>query len=176
MTTARGTGQLGGLLWGLCTVALAGALAYAPPSEANVYKWKDPAGIVHYTDKPPPADGVLISIEQTANSRRNESQSSSYSSSSSSSSPSASSRAPAPTDPLTPGAQARLRASVQNDVAAVQSEQCKQAKERYQTYVTSRRLFKEGPNKERVYLNDQELEEARLNAKREMDEVCGGSQ
>jgi hypothetical protein len=166
MTTARGTVQLGGLLGGLCTVVLAGALAYAPASEANVYKWKDSAGIIHYTDKPPPADGVLISIEQTANSRRNESQPSST-------------PAPAasrgPSEQVTPGAQARLRNSVQNDVANAQGEQCKQAKERYQMYVQSRRLFKEGPNKERVYLSDQELEEARLNAKREMDELCGAT-
>jgi hypothetical protein len=164
MTTARGTWWLGGL----GTALLVGSLCFAPASEANVYKWKDPSGIIHYTDKPPPADGLLISVEQTINSKRNEANSSQ------SSSPTpAASRSTSPSS-MTPGEQARLRNAVQNDVASAQTDACKQAKERYQMYVQSRRLFKEGPNKERVYLSDQELEEARLNAKRESDEACGG--
>lgn len=163
MTTARGIGWLGGL----GTALLVGSLCFAPASEANVYKWKDPSGVIHYTDKPPPSDGVLISIEQTINAKRNEPRATE------------STQAPAPSrsagiPSMSAGDQARLRNAVQNDVANAQTDACKQAKERYQTYVQSRRLFKEGPNKERVYLSDQELEEARLNAKRESDEACGG--
>jgi hypothetical protein len=38
--------------------------------------------------------------------------------------------------------------------------------------VNTRRLFREGPNGERQYLTDAEIEEARINAKRELDEAC----
>lgn len=161
MKAARGTWWLGSL----GTAVMVVGLAFAPVSEANVYKWKDPAGNIHYTDKPPPADGILISIEKSTFTKRDESRSS----------PAATptSRSGSPTDSMTPGAQAQMRNTVQKDVENAQNEGCKQAKDRYQIYVQSRRLFKEGPNKERVYLSDQELEQARLNAKHDMDEACG---
>jgi len=164
------TRRTGRLLAGLCTTLLIGGLAFAPPSDANVYKWKDPQGRIHYTDKPPPADGTLISIEPTWYGRRDGQPPPSAT---------AASRSPTPAseevEPNSPEAQAQLRNAVQNDVSSVRTEQCKVAKERYENYVRSRRLFKEGPNKERVYLSDAELEEARLNAKREMDEACAAA-
>ena len=70
-------------------------------------------------------------------------------------------------------ARKRSRAStVANDIASTRTEQCKAAQDRYQNYVRSRRLYKEGPNKERMYLTDAELETERVNAKREADDVC----
>jgi Domain of unknown function (DUF4124) len=162
MVMARARWMLGGL----CTALLVGSLCFAPPSEANVYKWKDPQGRIHYTDKPPPPEGTLISIEPTWYSRRGGS---------------AAPAATAATSPSnapeagTPAAEAALRNAVQNDVANVRTEQCKKAQERYQNYVVSRRLFKEGEKGERVYLSDSELTEARLNAKREMDEACAAA-
>jgi hypothetical protein len=160
----------GGWLGALCTTLVIAGVCFAPPSEANVYKWKDVQGRIHYTDRPPPPDGVLISVEQTSNVHRNDAPAPSR----------ASTASPPPArsgnESLSPAQQAQLRSSVQNDVSAAQGEQCKLAQERYQSYVKSRRLYKEGDNKERVYLSDAELEEARVNAKREMDEACAGRQ
>ncbi|MCZ8130131.1 MAG: DUF4124 domain-containing protein [Steroidobacteraceae bacterium] len=151
---------------------LAGTLAYVPAADATVYKWRDTRGMVHYTDRPPPPDGTLISIETTYFGRRTGD----------------AARAPAPRAPatpaapsapepdrLSPNAQAQLRNQVQNDLANVRTEQCKEAQERYDNYIRSRRLFREGPNKERIYLTDGELEAARLNAKREVDEACAAA-
>ncbi len=160
MDTRRGGWWLGGL----CTAVLVGSLCFSPPSEANVYKWKDPQGRIHYTDRPPPPDGVLIAIEQNYYVKR-------------SGEPSAAQNA-APRTPVvdptstTPGEEARLKRQVADDVSSAQSENCKNAKERYQKYIQSQKLFKEGPNKERVYLSDEELTQARVEAKRDMDEAC----
>jgi hypothetical protein len=163
----------GGWWLAVCTAALVAGVSFSPPSEANVYKWKDAEGRIHYTDRPPPAGGTLIAIEPTW-----------YTGGRSAANPGAGNAAarpaapPArgPEEPRPPEAQqARLRDAVQNDVENVRTEQCKQAKERYETYIRSRRLFKEGEKGERVYLNDAEIEEARVNAKREMDEVCAGA-
>ena len=66
-----------------------------------------------------------------------------------------------------------MRQTIENDVANAHAEQCKAAQDRYTMYVNSRHLYREGPNKERIYLTDAELETERLNAKREADERCG---
>ena len=78
--------------------------------------------------------------------------------------------------PPTAAAQAQLKDAVANDVANTREQQCKQARERYDNYLRSRRLFKEGPDKERVYLSDAEIDTARVNAKRELDEFCADAQ
>jgi hypothetical protein len=156
------SGRSGWWLGGLGTALLVGSLCFSPPSEANVYKWKDAQNRIHYTDRPPPPDGILISIETNYYAKRD-----------ASSQPSAPGRPTTPNpDSPSPAAQAALKNAVQQDVTAVRSEQCKQAQERYQSYVNTRRLFREGPNGERQYLTDAEIEEARINAKRELDEAC----
>jgi hypothetical protein len=62
-------------------------------------------------------------------------------------------------------------AAAQNDAARAKLEQCKQAQDRYQRYIDSRRLFREEDGK-RVYLSDQELTEARGRAKQAVDDYC----
>ena len=62
--------------------------------------------------------------------------------------------------------------TVAQDLAKVQTDQCAEARERYNTYLQAQRLFKPGPNNERQYLTDAELAEARVNAKRAMDTAC----
>jgi hypothetical protein len=154
----------------VAAVVALGALAL--PAVAAVYKWVDPQGSVHYSDRPPPPEGKLLSVDTSAPHGRGER---------GESPPSRSSTAPsaaAPPAPVTgpaasPEAVARLKQTVDNDVSSARAEQCKKAQERYQSYVQSRRLYKEGPNKERIYLSDQELDTERLQAKHEVDEACG---
>jgi hypothetical protein len=78
------------------------------------------------------------------------------------------------------GADARLkdearRLAVQKDVAASRAEQCKQAKDKYQKSVEARRVYRLNKAGEREYLSDAETEQARLNARLEMDRSCGPS-
>jgi predicted DNA-binding protein len=50
-------------------------------------------------------------------------------------------------------------------------DSCKQAQDRYKSYIEARRLFREVDGK-RVYLSDQELTDARARAKLTVDEYC----
>ena len=145
------------------TLVVLGAIAL--PSLAAVYKWIDPKGEVHYSDRPPPPEGKLLSIDTSAQHNHEHG---------SEPAPRASAPAPgAPNATLSPEAAAKLKQSVDSDVSNARADQCKQAQDKYQNYIHSRRLYKEGPNKERIYLSDQELETERLNAKHEVDEICG---
>ena len=94
------------------------------------------------------------------------------------------SAAPAPSStsatPVDAGANARLgldasRTAVQKDVSAARAEQCKQAKEKYQKSVEARRVYRMNAAGEREYLTDAEADQARLNARLEMERSCGNS-
>ena len=151
----------------VAAVACLGVLASAPAGADVVYKWVDAQGRVHYSDRPPSGDGKLLAVEQT---------NSSHHSSGSEHAPApARTPAPAATPAATasPGVNAAERRAVAEDVAAAAADNCKKAQERYQNYIHWRHIYREGPNQERVYLSDQEIETERLNAKREADEACG---
>ena len=63
--------------------------------------------------------------------------------------------------------------AVQNDVTKSREDQCKDAKERYRVAVESQKLYRVGKDGERQYLTSQEIDEARLNSRKDMDTVCG---
>ena len=88
---------------------------------------------------------------------------------------SSSSAAPNPTGNASATApdQAATRAAVQKDVAASRAEQCKAAKEKYQQSIEARRLYRVNKAGEREYLSDNEFDQARLNARLEMERACG---
>jgi hypothetical protein len=136
---------------------------------ADVYKWADREGHIHYTDRPPPAEGRLLSVATSARSVNL--------------TPSEPTPTPAPavtvapkTAPLPPADAAalmRLKAGVAADVAARDSAACQAAQERYRQYVGARHLYRTSENGERLYLTDTELESARVQARREIEELCG---
>jgi hypothetical protein len=137
------------------------------PALADVYKWVDTQGHVHYSDLPPPGDAKLLSVEAGAGTRHTERPPAPAAA------PTPAAPAPAPLPPGTPKEMARLKQSVDTDVASTRAVQCKAAQDRYQGYVNSRRIFREGANKERVYLTDAEADSERINARREVEELCG---
>jgi hypothetical protein len=98
-----------------------------------------------------------------------------------SSAPSPSSEAEtAPKTPVDANADARIkedatRQAVQKDVAATRAEQCKTATERYQRSITARHAYRLNKAGEREYLTDAEIDQERLDARKEMDRVCGNS-
>lgn len=139
-------------------------------ADTEVYKWVDLQGRIHYSDRPPPSDGKLLSVESTPSARTH--------TAASAPAPVASATTTSNVPPPTLTAQTatpRFREAVAEDVANARAEQCKQATEKYQNYVRSHHLYREGPNQERIYLTETELETERLNAKREADEACAGS-
>jgi hypothetical protein len=151
--------------WLVC-VAL---IAWAATAGATIYKWVDGTGKVQYGDRPP--DGVHAEVVYYSNNHRIERAATSTSNAANSS--------VVPRTSITSAnerlADEKTRKAIQDDVEASRSKQCTEARERYQKYITSRRMFKEGKNGEREYLSDQEIEAERLNAKRDVDSVCNSS-
>ena len=65
--------------------------------------------------------------------------------------------------------------SVQADVAKTREEQCKQAKERYQKAIQARRIFRSGKDGQKEYISDADADAYRIQARKDMDSVCGPS-
>jgi hypothetical protein len=54
------------------------------------------------------------------------------------------------------------------------AQRCADARDRYQLYVQSQRLYEQSPDGERRYLSNEEIDAARANARKVMDEFCNG--
>lgn len=145
----------------LITIMLAGLATVA--AAESVYKWIDASGQVHYTDRPPTESGAkllgvfereqILSGEEAGG---EDTASNTYDA-----------------GPALEEAQGdQAAATVQRDLDQVRSEQCKQAQERYKTYIESRRLYRETTDGKREYLTDAELAAARIEAKKEVDDLC----
>lgn len=146
----------------LITIMLAGLATVA--AAESVYKWIDASGQVHYTDRPPTESGAKLlgvfereQIMATGEEAGGEdTASNTYDA-----------------GPALEEAQGdQAAATVQRDLDQVRSEQCKQAQERYKTYIESRRLYRETTDGKREYLTDAELAAARIEAKKAVDDLC----
>ena len=147
----------------LVTLMIAGFATVAVAE--TVYKWVDAGGQVHYTDRPPTETGakLLGVFEREFIAEENGGE--------------GADEVPQFADagagaPDEPEAANSTVASVQQDVERVRSEQCKQAQERYKTYIESRRLYRQTTDGQREYLSDAELSKARIEAKQAVDELC----
>jgi hypothetical protein len=138
----------------------------ATPAFATVYRWVDSKGFIHYSDRPPEGAAKVVAIDPRFADRNQNVETQGTDDSASASTPSA------PEDSASPGAQAAAENTVQQDVAKAHAEQCKKARERYQVYIQSQRLYKEDKEGKRTYLTDAELTDARVKAKRELDDLC----
>ena len=141
------------------TVVAFGAL----PASADVYKYKDDQGNVLYTDKPAtlPAERLNVQSQKTdtvaaqarveADMKRMEEADSARKAGS---------------------AQAGDQKGGQQLSAKDKAERCTKARERYDSYMASQRLYKQDEKGQRSYLSDKELADARATAKSAMDTLC----
>jgi hypothetical protein len=120
-----------------------------------VYKWVDAQGKIQYGDNPP--DGVHAEVvEGLGHAAR-------------------SGIAPAPQAakaPTGPVPSSDVKKAVQSDVSTTREKQCTDAQERYKKLIEGRHIYKTGDNGERVYLSSQEIDEERVNAKKDIDDIC----
>lgn len=143
------------LLLTLAAVSLAAGTA-----GADVYKYKDEKGNIQYTDKPPslPAERLNVQSQRTdvvaAQERSQEAI-----------------RANTTPPPTAGNSPADQRAAAET-TAKDKADRCIKARERYDRYMSSQRLFEEGKDGERRYLSDAELDAARASAKASMDVLC----
>jgi uncharacterized protein (DUF3084 family) len=133
---------------------------------SEVYKEKDAKGNTVYTDRPEalPAEKLNVKTQQTNTveaKKRYEAEMQNYSSSSN-------------------AAESRSESAAERTKAAEltaedAAKRCKDARDRYDQYMTARRLYEPGTTEgERRYLSDAEIDTARANAKKLMDQYCAG--
>lgn len=135
--------------------------------EGAVYQWVDKDGTPHYQDRPP-EDMETSARELSLRYRLTDGEQLA-----------AASKSKAEADDvaqLREQQQAEDRTSEDADREQVRSEReegCAKARERLQKYETAHRLYKPGPDGQRNYLTDEEIDAARLEARRTVDEWCG---
>jgi len=128
---------------------------------SEIYKWTDAEGNVHYGDVPVDAQSERLAIK---------------------SKPTNSSRVQATT-------QARLDASAKQREEAAKlpdgptpeelraeaeqrAEQCTSSKTQLQKFLTSRRIYREDENGERVYMDEAEMQATRERTENQVEEYC----
>jgi Domain of unknown function (DUF4124) len=144
-------------------IALTVLLTVSAAASAEVWRWVDSQGRVHYSDVPiegaTRVEGVnsrTTNREVVAQRTANESEQ----------------RAQLATRETQQRTEQATSEAVQQDVGRAREEQCKKAQEQYKTAVESQRLYRVGKDGERVYLTDAELTEARVNSRKAVDELC----
>jgi len=146
-------------------ILLATSIAMSSVAMAEVYKWVDKEGRVHYSDRPEPGAVILAIV-----SRRTDPEAIAQRSEAASSQ-----RQQDATRDQQRRSDQTSAATVQRDVATARQEQCRKAREQYTVAIESIRLYRVGKDGEREYLNETELAEARLAAKKNLDAACGSS-
>lgn len=130
---------------------------------ADVYMYKDADGNVQYTDKPTHLPAERLNVQ----SRRTDTVA-------------VQARQQAELERMQQSNQARAQASStqaeQREAAQLtakdKAERCVKARERYDSYMNSQRLYEALPDGQRRYLTDAELDAARASAKSSMDSLC----
>lgn len=148
----------------ICSVLLAGTLLTAGAQAAEVFRTTDARGQPIYTDKPEtlPAEKLNVASATTdvvEAQRRYDAQMQRY----------ADQVAAARGNP--PAAEAPPKASQLSDEERAQ--RCGEARKRYDSYVSAHRLYEAGASEgERRYLTDTEIDAAREQARKVVDEFC----
>jgi len=152
---------------GLLLVGMAGAFAVAAVAqESAVYKWVDAQGVPHYSDQPPldvAATEMPIRFRRTD---RGIIQARSQEKSELEAAAAVREGQEADADAAAEAERQRLLAERANN--------CKISRDRVAKYNTAMRLYRPGPNGERIYLTNEELDAERADANRAVDQWCAG--
>jgi hypothetical protein len=135
----------------ITVLILAGASGLA---RADVFRWVDDQGVVHYSDEWVPGSVVVKTTVK----------------------PHPESSAPSGASSARLGEQVADQANaraVQQDVAKARDAQCSFAKDRYMKAVSSRRVYKEGKDGERQYMTDADADAYREQARKDVQQACG---
>ena len=147
------------------TVALL-LLAFAGAQANEVYKTTDPQGRPVYTDKPPVLPAERLNVKSSTTDvveveKRYDAEMKRYSA-----------EGKAETEAAKKAADARQAQALS---AEDKARRCQEARQRYESAMYARRLYEPGATEgERRYLSSEEIDAARADAKKVMDELCGG--
>lgn len=151
------------------TLLFTALIVWSGMASAVVYRWIDAQGKLQYGDLPP--DGVHAEVVElpgnhaahTANSPPPRTPESTPSNP-----PAGKGGASGNSSTAAAGAQQ----AVDEDVAQAKQKQCADAQDYYKKLIEGRKLYKAGPDGERQYMTSEEIDAARLNAKRDVDTIC----
>jgi hypothetical protein len=159
----------------LRTLAISSLLFVGAVSVANaadVFRWVDDHGGVHYSDQWVPGSEVIKSSRPHP-----------VSMSSDSPRPTPVTQKTANDHAASQSTQAAEKA-VKQDVAKIREQQCKDAKDRYDKAIVARRIYKpseadkskdtDRPD-DRQYLSDEEADAYRVKARQDVQDLCGNS-
>jgi hypothetical protein len=148
-------------------VLFAGLLSFSVMSNIGaetIYKWVDDDAVTHFSVKPPQgveAERMTIKTQQTSRQSiqaRTEK--------------SAGQRGEASARRQQDWKQATEDKAQAQKNQQIRTENCAKARTQNETYMTSRRLYREGEDGERDYLSDDELDNARAEAEKSVNEWC----
>lgn len=140
------------------------ALAVATPAAfADVYRWVDAQGEVHYSDRP--VEGAEL-VKTTAPRPSRGDDDSPARPAQRVQTAAASTGSPSLSD------ERDNERAVAADVAAQRDQQCKEAKERYEKSIQARRIYRTNAAGEREFLSDTEADKLRLGNREAMTLVC----
>ncbi len=143
----------------------AALIVWSGVASAVVYKWVDAQGKIQYGDRPP--DGVHAEVVELLGTHPTHT----AAPSSQSSAPQTSRTGLAAREAAAQTV-AKEKQAVQQDVDQTREKQCADAQDRYKKLIEGRRLYKTGADGERQYLTSEEIDAERLNAKRDVDQIC----
>jgi hypothetical protein len=145
---------------------IAGLMTCVTANAGDVYRYVDERGNTMYTDKPIPGAERVTSVAPKP--------------------PEAAARAYSQQQATTTsqlGASnqriataqdnQRVASTVAKDLEASRADRCKKARDHYQNTIKSQRLYREKDAGQREYLSDAETAQARMDAARTVETICG---
>jgi len=145
------------------TFAIA-AITFSGGAMANeIYKWTDEDGNVHYEDRPTGAaseERLSLTYRRTDSSAVQQRVQTRVDARS------------AQLEARAAAADAANTAAENAEIAAARKQKCERSRARLETYLQSRRLYRTDDNGERVYLDEDQRQQARKKAEDQVAEFC----
>jgi len=142
------------------TIFLILCLGLPLTAAADVYKWKDDSGHVHYSDQPPSDKVTVIKsnsapYDQTVAMQRD-----------------LADKDLAFKKRMEEAAKAKEKADKDAEAARIRQENCERARSNLASMNENRRIYTSGPNGQRYYMNDQQLADTRAMSEKAVAENC----
>jgi hypothetical protein len=167
------------------SVAIALALCVALPASAQMYKWVDSNGKVHYSDKPPPGNVKTETLREAprpasapaATEAKGEAKKDAAKGETKADAPKAGPRTPAEQEQAfrkrqAEAAKAQEEAAKKDAEARQRAENCRRAKAALASLELGGRQTRIDEKGERVYLSDQQVSQETAKARQDAAEVC----
>ena len=154
----------------LVTIVTASAMIATPAFAAEIYKYTDEDGNVHYGDRPsgePAEETVYVASKRTDNAVVQRNFNDRYA-------PKPETAPQQQAAPAQPEEEAEQKLTRAEKIAARQEREqnCQKNRDRMSTLLNSRRLYREDENGERVYLDDADRQEARDKVQELIEQYC----